>query len=97
MTEGRKVHLDHLCELGVLRRFGAFDYTVVERPSAVADADLIWLPNTIVTGTDQCEESPVRRLRGGGDVWPYDSLSTSTTPTIFVMTAALVPHHSSNL
>lgn len=31
--------------------------------------ELIWLPNTIVTGTDRGEESPVRKLRMTGDIW----------------------------
>jgi hypothetical protein len=74
ITKCRKVHLDRLCELGVLRPFGPFDYTVVERPSADADPDMIWLPNTIVTGTDRGEESPVRRLRSGGDIWTLQLL-----------------------
>lgn len=30
---------------------------------------LIWVPNSIVTGTGKGEDSPVRRLRSAGDVW----------------------------
>ena len=31
--------------------------------------DPIWLPNTIVTGTTNGEDSPIRRLRRSGDIW----------------------------
>jgi len=31
--------------------------------------NLIWLPNSIVTGTNKGEDSPVRRLRSTGDIW----------------------------
>jgi hypothetical protein len=43
-------------------------YIFNERP-VVNDPDLIWLPNTLVTGTANGEDSPIRRLRGGGDIW----------------------------
>ncbi|HMF62995.1 MAG TPA: hypothetical protein VK608_02820 [Edaphobacter sp.] len=35
----------------------------VEPPRLEAGSDLIWLPNTLVTGTDNGEPSPVKRLR----------------------------------
>lgn len=35
----------------------------------VGEDHRIWLPNSIVTGTKNGEESPVRRLRGIGDIW----------------------------
>jgi hypothetical protein len=54
--------------LGILSERG-YDYRVVECPLIAADPDLIWLPNTIVTGTDKGEDSPIRRLRSAGDVW----------------------------
>jgi hypothetical protein len=69
LTKGRKVDRQRLCQLGFLRQVGAFDYTVVKRPSQHAEPDFIWLPNTVVTGTDRGEESPVRRLRSGGNIW----------------------------
>jgi hypothetical protein len=43
-------------------------YTVNDGPIINAP-DLIWLPNTLVTGTAKGEDSPSRRLRGGGDIW----------------------------
>ena len=39
------------------------------RPDVDESAEYIWLPNTLVTGTDHGEESPVRRLRSAGDIW----------------------------
>jgi hypothetical protein len=36
---------------------------------AAGDADPIWLPNTLVTGTANGEDSPIRRLRAAGDMW----------------------------
>jgi hypothetical protein len=33
------------------------------------EPDLIWLPNTIITGTRAGEDPPLRRLRGGRDLW----------------------------
>lgn len=43
-------------------------YTVVES-TATEEPDWIWLPNTIVTGTDRGEDPPIRRLRSAGDLW----------------------------
>lgn len=45
-----------------------------QRKSATLPGDdaiaynLIWLPNTIVTGTEEREDSPIRRLRAAGDL-----------------------------
>ena len=57
--------LERMAGWGVLYRQGD-DYRLDFPPM---EPDVIWLPNTIVTGTDRGEESPVRRLRSGGDVW----------------------------
>jgi hypothetical protein len=36
---------------------------------APAESNLIWLPNSLVTGTPEGEASPVKRLRSLGDIW----------------------------
>ena len=38
-------------------------------PTVESAADLIWLPNTLVTGTAKGEASPLKRLRSRGDIW----------------------------
>lgn len=37
--------------------------------SPEAGSELIWLPNTLVTGTANGEPSPLKRLRSSGDLW----------------------------
>jgi hypothetical protein len=64
-TYDQRQDLKRMAELGVLHRQGD-DYSLDFPPM---EPDVIWLPNTIVTGTDRGEESPVRRVRSGGDVW----------------------------
>lgn len=32
-------------------------------------AELIWLPNTLITGTNEGEDPPIKRMRQTGDVW----------------------------
>jgi hypothetical protein len=56
--------LSHLEGLGLIRRELDGNYTVDNGPS-----NLIWLPNTLVTGTEKGEDSPVCRLRRAGDIW----------------------------
>ena len=55
-----------VCE-GLVRRQGKA--LIVCEPECEAESDPIWLPNTIVTGTRNGEESPIKRLRRSGDVW----------------------------
>ena len=54
-------------------RYELLDYsTTTNRAKTTSpdpDLDPIWLPNTIVTGTDRGEDSPVKRLRAAGDLW----------------------------
>lgn len=64
-TKAERRNLERLVESGIVHRQGD-DFTT-EFPTI--EPDLIWLPNTIVTGTEQGESSPVRRLRDGGDIW----------------------------
>lgn len=40
-----------------------------EPPAVEEGANLIWLPNSLVTGTDRGEQSPIKRLRSRGDMW----------------------------
>jgi len=37
--------------------------------TTLASPDLIWLPNAIITGTTDGEETPLRRLRRAGCIW----------------------------
>jgi hypothetical protein len=53
--------------MGVMWREGNI-YTL-DPPPVESAAELIWLPNTLVTGTVQGETSPVKRLRSRGDIW----------------------------
>jgi hypothetical protein len=66
---GHRKCLQGLVKLGVLSERAYNHYCVVECPLLSADPDYIWLPNTIVTGTDKGEDSPIRRLRSAGDIW----------------------------
>jgi hypothetical protein len=43
--------------------------SVATKKANPREDSLIWLPNSIVTGTGKGEDSPVRRLRSAGDVW----------------------------
>jgi len=43
--------------------------TVALKPPAAEEADPIWLPNTLVTGSSEGEQPPVWRLRSAGDIW----------------------------
>ena len=52
---------------GILWRKG--NRFCAEPPAAEEGANLIWLPNSLVTGTDAGELSPIRRLRSRGDMW----------------------------
>jgi hypothetical protein len=52
---------------GVMWKLG--DKFSVTPPLAESAAELIWLPNTLVTGTAKAEASPVKRLRSRGDIW----------------------------
>jgi len=58
---------DRLVKMGVMWREGN-RYTL-DPPAVESAAELIWLPNTLVTGTTQGEASPVKRLRSRGDIW----------------------------
>lgn len=57
-----------LVALGLVRRQGD-TYFAIDAPDARVDPDLIWLPNTLVTGTERGDDLPVRRLRSAGDIW----------------------------
>jgi hypothetical protein len=70
MSKGKREDLKRLVEFGILSQHGSYDhYTVSKCPFVTADPDLIWLPNTIITGTNKREPSPICRLRSAGDVW----------------------------
>ena len=66
-TKNERSHLDALTKKGVLRQRDYGCYVIVDFTATAPD--LIWLPNTIVTGTSKGEDSPVRRLKSAGDSW----------------------------
>ncbi len=71
LTKSKRAALNSLVERGVVEAHGAWDYrakSLMMDPAEKAP-DLIWLPNTIVVGTDSGEPSPVRRLRSRPEVW----------------------------
>jgi hypothetical protein len=68
----KRVNSDRLRSLeerGIITRQSDGSYTAVDVLPPNDSSDLIWLPNTLVTGTEAGEEPPVRRLRCGGDLW----------------------------
>jgi hypothetical protein len=68
-TKPHRKRADSLLKRGILVRDTRGLYRLPEPPTDGPSENLIWLPNTIVTGTTSGEESPVRRLRSAGDVW----------------------------
>jgi hypothetical protein len=62
----RKHQLRALEARGVVARQSDGSYTAVD---ATNSENLIWLPNTLITGTEAGEDPPVRRLRSAGDLW----------------------------
>jgi hypothetical protein len=65
--EGDLQILAQLVFAGVLSKSG--DKYISEPPQKEGHENLIWLPNTLVTGTKNGEPSPVTRLRSRGDLW----------------------------
>jgi hypothetical protein len=68
-TKPQRKRVESLLERGILVRDTRGLYRLPKPPTDGPGENLIWLPNTIVTGTNSGEESPVRRLRSAGDVW----------------------------
>jgi hypothetical protein len=64
-NQSERYRLKSLLTLGIVREDGD-DYSIALPPP---EPEPIWLPNTLVTGTDRGEESPLRRLRNCGDLW----------------------------
>lgn len=57
---------DYFVGMGWLKKSLNGDYCV---PNVSPEPELIYLPNQLVTGTERGEDSPVKRLRAGGDPW----------------------------
>jgi hypothetical protein len=77
-VERAKAAIEHLVRDGFVMRPEDFSktkprYQLVsfegEQTGQAQGENFIWLPNTLVTGTSKGEDSPVRRLRGAGDIW----------------------------
>jgi hypothetical protein len=60
---------ENLARLGLVQRSEDGAYRDLLLADLDPSAEYIWLPNTLVTGTDRGEESPVRRLRSAGYIW----------------------------
>ena len=60
---------ERLVRLGLVQESGRREYRDLSQPDLDPSGEYIWLPNTLVTGTVEGEESPVRRLRSAGDIW----------------------------
>jgi hypothetical protein len=58
---------EELVHVGKVRKNLNGVFEAVPEPSP--EPELIYLPNQLATGTDKGEDSPVRRLRAGGDIW----------------------------
>jgi hypothetical protein len=66
---GLKASIERLWDVGLLNRHGN-DYTAVfPDDDEKRDENLIWLPNALVSGTSEGEDSPVKRIRRSGDIW----------------------------
>jgi hypothetical protein len=68
-TKLERVAAEKLARLGLVAGSAYEGYRDVVQPDLDPSAEYVWLPNTLVTGTDRGEESPVRRLRSAGDIW----------------------------
>jgi hypothetical protein len=69
LVRGRNSRAESLLKRGLLARDTHGIYRLPEPLTDDPGENLIWLPNTIVTGTQRGEESPVRRLRAAGNIW----------------------------
>lgn len=68
-TKAERGAAERLVQSGLAKKSGYSEYQGLLRPDPDESTGYLWLPNTLVTGTDQGEESPVRRLRSAGDIW----------------------------
>ena len=66
LTGTVKHRLRELEERRIVARQPDGSYRAVD---ATNPEDLIWLPNTLITGTEAGEDPPVRRQRSAGDLW----------------------------
>ena len=68
-TKAERGTAERLVSSGLVQRSADGKYRDLLQSDLDPSAEYIWLPNTLVTGTDRGEDSPVRRLRSAGDVW----------------------------
>lgn len=68
-NRGERTRAENLLARCLLVRDTQGLYRLPEPLTRDPGENLIWLPNTIVTGTKCGEEPPVRRLRAAGDIW----------------------------
>jgi hypothetical protein len=69
LAKSTRQDAERLVMRGLMWQNGTTFFT--DPPTHEAGANLIWLPNTLVTGTDKGEPSPVKRLR---QCWNLDAL-----------------------
>lgn len=60
---------ENLCKHGLLVRDAQGRYGLPKPDTGESGDTLLWIPNTIATGTSEGEESPVKRLRSAGCAW----------------------------
>ncbi len=71
-----KAAIENLVQAGVIRRGKdhtkerpRYELMPYEKGKFEINDRFIWLPNTVVTGTESGETSPLARIRGAGDRW----------------------------
>jgi hypothetical protein len=72
LTKSMNGPIERLKAAGLLKESGYRNFIPVKPPGEESEApssEPIWLPNTLVTGTSEGENSPVKRIRQAGDVW----------------------------
>jgi hypothetical protein len=72
LTKSLNGTIDRLAAAGLVKESGYRNFIPVKPPgeeSKAQPSEPIWLPNTLVTGTSEGENAPIKRIRQTGDVW----------------------------
>jgi hypothetical protein len=72
-TKYVKASIERLIAAGLVKREAGYQCFSTLPPPAEESSNLIWLPNTLVTGAAG-EDSPVKQIRQYGDVWALRTL-----------------------
>jgi hypothetical protein len=69
VSDSFRISIQLLCDIGLLNdREDGYTAVFPEGEDAQAE-DLIWLPNALVSGTPNGEDSPLKRVRRSGNIW----------------------------